>query len=97
MICLAVCLPVCLFFSLSICLFAEEAIQNFMGCYRRVFPEVSVTVKLHIHVRMWRNTYVVPFLKKWKGIGFGLMADRGAKSIHHKFNDLTRTSSLVPT
>ena len=89
--CLSVYMPVCLSVHLSICLFAEEAIQNFMSYYRRVFPEASVTVKLHM-----MEEHLVPFLKKWKGIGFGLMAEQGAESIHHEFNDLTRRFASIP-
>ena len=32
---------------------------------------------------------MAPFLRKW-GVGFGIMAEQGAESIHAEFNSLTR-------
>ena len=62
----------------------EEAITTFMAYYRRMFPEASITVKLHM-----LEEHLVPFLTQWNGVGFGLMAEQGAESIHHEFNGLT--------
>ena len=59
---------------------ADEAITSFLGYYRRVFPD---TVKMHM-----LEEHLVPFHREWRGIGFGLMAEQGAESIHKEFNTL---------
>ena len=52
---------------------ADEAIKSFLSYYRRVFPEASVTVMMHM-----LEEHLVPFLREWRGIGFGLMAEQGS-------------------
>lgn len=71
--------------------FSEDAIQAFLSYYRRVFPEASITVKLHM-----LEEHLVPFLKRWNGVGFGIMAEQGAESIHHEFNTLMRRYLNIP-
>ena len=47
-----------------------------MACYREVFPNASVTPKMHMleeHVAVW--------MKRWH-TGSGLMGEQGAESIH---------------
>ena len=39
---------------------------------------------------------MVPFLNLWKGVGFGLMGEQGAESIHADFNNLKRRFSGMP-
>ena len=62
-----------------------------MAYYRRVFPEASVTVKMHM-----LEEHLVPFLREWSGIGFGLMAEQGAESIHKEFNSLMHRFTNIP-
>ena len=50
-----------------------------MNFYREAFPEATVLPKMH-----FLEEHVVPWLKKWK-IGFGLMGEQGAESIHAYF------------
>ena len=61
-----------------------------MTFYRRTFPESTVLPKMH-----FLEDHVVPWLKKWK-IGFGLMGEQGAESIHTYFNSLGRTYQSIP-
>ena len=39
--------------------------------------------------------HVVPWIRKW-GVGFGLLGEQGAESIHAYFNSLKRTYSGIP-
>ena len=39
--------------------------------------------------------HVVPWIRKWK-VGFGLLGEQGAESIHASFNALKRTHSGIP-
>ena len=50
----------------------EEAITSFLTYYRRTFPDASITVKMHL-----LEDHVVPFLRQWHGVGFGLMGEQG--------------------
>ena len=60
-----------------------------MDQFRRSFPDCSISVKLHLleeHTVVWaRRTHV----------GFGLMGEQGAESIHARFNTLQRTYHSV--
>ena len=61
-----------------------------MGYYRSQFPTATVTPKLHM-----LEEHVVPWIKRW-GVGFGLLGEQGAESIHAYFNSLKRTYSGIP-
>ena len=53
-----------------------------MAFYRNTYPEATVPLKMHLledHAVQWANTYHV---------GFGLLGEQGAESIHAKFNRL---------
>ena len=65
-------------------------IKEFMKFYRQAFPESTVLPKMH-----FLEDHVVPWLKKWK-IGFGMMGEQGAESIHAYFNSLGRTYQSIP-
>ena len=39
--------------------------------------------------------HVVPWVQKWR-VGFGLLGEQGAESIHAHFNALKRTYSGIP-
>ena len=54
----------------------------FMHYYRDVFPEASITPKLHI-----LEVHMVNFLQNWR-VGCGLLGEQGAKSIHKVYNQL---------
>ena len=53
-----------------------------MSYYRTVFPESTVLHFLEEHM--------IPWLQRWH-IGFGMMGEQGAESIHAYFNSLGRT------
>ncbi|KAL5494188.1 hypothetical protein EMCRGX_G015471 [Ephydatia muelleri] len=60
----------------------NQAIEQFMAFYRNTYPEATVPLKMHLledHAVQWANTYHV---------GFGLLGEQGAESIHAKFNRL---------
>ena len=61
-----------------------------MAYYREQFPQATVTPKLHM-----LEEHVVPWLHKWH-VGFGLMGEQGAESIHAYFNALSCTYKSMP-
>lgn len=61
-----------------------------MKTYRETFPSATVLPKMHM-----LEEHVVPWLRRWH-IGFGLMGEQGAESIHAYFNMLGRTFQGVP-
>ena len=54
--------------------------MEFMHYYRDVFPEASITPKLHI-----LEDHMVNFLRNWR-VGCGLLDERGSESIHKVYN-----------
>ena len=61
-----------------------------MAYYRSQFSTATVTPKLHM-----LEEHVVPWIKKW-GVGFGLLREQGAESIHAYFNQLRSTYNSIP-
>lgn len=61
-----------------------------MTFYRENFPHATVLPKMHI-----LEEHVVSWIRKW-GVGFGLMGEQGAESIHTYFNMLNRTYKGIP-
>ena len=61
-----------------------------MACYRESFPRATVLPKMHM-----LEEHVVPWLRRWK-VGFGIMGEQGAESIHAYFNNLARTYKGIP-
>ncbi|KAL5481525.1 hypothetical protein EMCRGX_G021706 [Ephydatia muelleri] len=60
----------------------EHAIEQFMAYFRKSFPEATVPIKMHIledHATTWANS---------THVGFGLLGEQGAESIHAKFTRL---------
>eukprot|EP00731_Ephydatia_muelleri_P021065 Em0013g792a len=58
------------------------AIPSFMESFRRAFPKATTPIKMHLledHALQWANRMHV---------GFGLLGEQGAESIHAKFNTL---------
>ena len=45
-------------------------------------PLTSIMVKMHL-----LENHMVPFLRQWNGVGFGLMGEQGAESVHAEFTD----------
>ena len=68
----------------------ETKIKDFMASYRSMFPWATVLPKMH-----FLEEHVVPWLRRWH-VGFGLMGEQGAESIHAYFNSLKRTYQGVP-
>ena len=60
-----------------------------MNFYRETFPEASVTPKLHL-----LEDHVLEFLGQWR-VGFGMLGEQGAESIHAAYNNLKRVYANV--
>ena len=67
--------------------FAADNIARFMAYYRSQFPTATVTPKLHMLEEH------VPWIKRW-GMGFGLLGEQGAESIHAYFNPFMGSAQL---
>lgn len=61
-----------------------------MEYYRSTFPAATVLPKMHI-----LEEHVIPWLKEWH-VGFGMMGEQGAESIHKYFNSLGTTYRGIP-
>ena len=64
--------------------FSGSDINNFMEFYRANFPNSTVFPKLHI-----REDHVQQWLQHWH-IGFGIMGEQGAESLHAHIKKLER-------
>eukprot|EP00731_Ephydatia_muelleri_P009823 Em0005g409a len=61
----------------------DQAIQEFMAFFRDTFPTATVPIKMHLvedHAIQWAAAYHV---------GYGLLGEQGAESIHAKFTRLS--------
>ena len=61
-----------------------------MAFYRATFPKALITVKMHM-----LEDHVADRIGE-HGVGFKLMVEQGAESIHSKFNSYRRTFASVP-
>ena len=60
---------------------AEQNTKAFLAHYRAAHQHASITPKLHLledHMGLW--------IRKLGGVGFGVMGEQGAESIHAEFN-----------
>ena len=72
----------------------DTNIKAFMHYYRTSFPLTShprATVLPKMH---FLEAHVIPWLQRWR-IGFGMMGEQGAESIHKYFNGLMRPYSGI--
>ena len=60
---------------------AETDIKTVLQHYRHTYPHATVTPKLHL-----LEDHMAPWIRKWGGVGFGVMGEQGAESIHAEFN-----------
>ena len=70
--------------------FTEASIVSFMDVFRRSFPSATIPPKMHMledHTMEWVRA---------RNVGFGLLGEQGAESIHARFNSLGRTYAFVP-
>ena len=61
-----------------------------MAYYRESFPTATVIPKMHM-----LEKHVAPELKEWH-IGFGMMGEQGAESIHACYNRLGKMFDVMP-
>lgn len=60
-----------------------------MDFFRSIFPTATVPVKMHLledHTYDWICAH---------GVGFGMMGEEGAESIHARFNTPQRTYATI--
>ena len=70
--------------------FIDHNIQAFMAYYRSTFPHATVLPKMHM-----LEAHVIPWMETWH-VGFGIMGEQGAESIHKHLNSLERTYQSIP-
>lgn len=70
--------------------FIDRHIKDFMAYYRSTFCHATILPKMHM-----LETHVIRWLEKWC-VGFGIMGEQGAESIHKYFNSLERTYHGIP-
>ena len=56
-----------------------------MVFYRTTFPHASILPKMHL-----MEEHMVPWIRKHH-LGFGIMGEQGAESIHANFNEIERS------
>ena len=69
--------------------FTGKRIAEFLAFFKEKFPGSSITPKMHM-----LEDHVLPFLEKWR-VGFGLLGEQGAESIHTTFNNLNRVYANI--
>ena len=74
-----------LFTHMYLIFISEKNIEEFMLFYRETFPHSTVLPKMHL-----MEDHMVPWLRKWH-LGFGIMGEQGAESIHASFNTIKRS------
>lgn len=60
-----------------------------MDFYRTTFPGATVLPKMHM-----MEDHMVPWIRKWR-VGFGMMGEQGAESIHASFNGIERSYACM--
>ena len=68
----------------------EHAITTFMAHFLATFPGENIPIKLHM-----LEDHAVDWIRSNQHIGFGLMGEQGAESIHARFNRLYQTYCTV--
>ena len=68
---------------------SESNIEEFLQFFRSTFPSATISPKLHL-----MEDYIVPFIRRWR-VGFGLMEEQGAESIHTVYNHLKRRYATI--
>ena len=68
----------------------EHAIATFMAHFRATFPGENIPIKMHM-----LEDHAVDWIQSNQHIGFGLMGEQGAESIHARFNRLYQTYCTV--
>ena len=59
---------------------AEEDITNFLQFTREKFPDMTITLKLHV-----LEEHVCPFLQQWH-MDLGFYGEQGIEGVHSAFN-----------
>lgn len=66
-------------------LISEKNIKVFMEYYHTTFSHATVLPKMHL-----MEDHIIPWLRRWH-LGFGMMGEQGAESIHACFNGIERS------
>eukprot|EP00731_Ephydatia_muelleri_P013794 Em0007g1104a len=67
----------------------EEAVGEFMTFFRESFPQATVPIKMHL-----LDNHAVPWAKSFH-VGFGLLGEQRAESIHAKFTRLSLSYTAI--
>ncbi|KAL5473856.1 hypothetical protein EMCRGX_G028418 [Ephydatia muelleri] len=67
----------------------EEAVGEFMTFFRESFPQATVPIEMHL-----LEDHAVPWAKSFH-VGFGLLGEQGAESIHAKFTRLSLSYTAI--
>ncbi|KAL5516708.1 hypothetical protein EMCRGX_G002113 [Ephydatia muelleri] len=67
----------------------EEAVGEFMTFFRESFPQATVPIKMHL-----LEDHAVPWAKSFH-VGFGLLGEQEAESIHAKFTRLSLSYTAI--
>ena len=68
---------------------SESNIEEFLQFFRSTFSSATISPKLHL-----MEDHIVPFIRQWR-VGFGLMGEQGAESIHTVYNHLKRQYATI--
>ena len=69
----------------TILFLTEQHINNFMPFYRASFPEATMLPEMQI-----LEDHVIPWFQRWH-LGFGIMGEQGAESIHTHIMKIERS------
>lgn len=61
-----------------------------MSYYRENFPQATILPKMHL-----MEDHIVSWVKKYR-VGFGLMGEQGAESIHAEVNSIKASYRTIP-
>ena len=68
-----------------------EVSKIFVAHFRATFPGENIPIKMHM-----LEDHAVDWIRSNQHIGFGLMGEQGAESIHARFNRHTKLTARSP-
>ena len=79
----------CMVFTWRSFKFSDKNIKDFMSFYRTTFPHASILPKMHL-----MEEHMVPWIRQHH-LGFGIMGEQGAESIHANFNEIEQSFNCM--
>ena len=71
--------------------YTEQSIEHFMKFFHKSFPAAEATIPIKMHVL---EDHAIPWVNSTH-VGFGLLGEQGAESIHAKFTRLGLAHTAV--